>query len=45
MTAITMTKKVWKTGSSLVVSIDKNVAEAMKLKKGDMVSVRIEKVE
>jgi antitoxin component of MazEF toxin-antitoxin module len=40
-----MTKKVWRTGNSLVVSITKEEAERLDLHEGDLVNVQFQKME
>jgi len=40
-----MTKKVWRTGNSLVVSITKEEAERLGLHEGDLVDVQLQKME
>ena len=40
-----MTKKVWRTGNSLVVSITKEEAERLDIHEGDLVSVQFQKME
>ncbi len=40
-----MTKKVWRTGNSLVVSITKEEAENLDIHEGDLVDVQFQKME
>jgi antitoxin component of MazEF toxin-antitoxin module len=40
-----MTKKVWRTGNSLVVSITKEEAEQLGIHEGDLVNVQLQKME
>lgn len=40
-----MTKKVWRTGNSLVVSITKEEAEKLDIHEGDFVNVQLQKME
>ena len=40
-----MTKKVWRTGNSLVVSITKEEAEKLDIHEGDFVEVQFQKME
>lgn len=40
-----MTKKVWRTGNSLVVSITKEEAERLDIHEGDFVNVQFQKME
>jgi antitoxin component of MazEF toxin-antitoxin module len=40
-----MTKKVWRTGNSLVVSITKEEAEQLGIHEGDLVDVQFQKME
>ena len=40
-----MTKRVWRTGNSLVVSITKEEAEKLDLHEGDFVEVQLQKME
>lgn len=40
-----MTKKVWRTGNSLVVSITKEEAEKLDIHEGDFVEVQLQKME
>ena len=40
-----MTKKVWRTGNSLVVSITKEEAEKLDIHEGDLVNVQLQKME
>jgi hypothetical protein len=38
------TKKVWKTGTGLVILIDKLMQDKLKIKSGDIVEVDIKKI-
>jgi antitoxin component of MazEF toxin-antitoxin module len=40
-----MTKKVWRTGNSLVITITKEEAEKLGIHEGDLVDVYIQKLE
>ena len=40
-----MTKKVWRTGNSLVVSITREEAEKLDIHEGDLVEVQFQKME
>ena len=40
-----MTKKVWRTGNSLVVSITKEEVEKLGIHEGDLVDVQLQKME
>jgi antitoxin component of MazEF toxin-antitoxin module len=43
--ATNMTKRVWRTGNSLVVSITKEEAERLDIHEGDFVNVQFQKME